>query len=271
MNERSTAGDGAFTEFADGVLTVTFDRQEKVNAISPAMTAILWDAVRRLRDDDEVALLMITAVGRFFTAGIDLNSPTGRGGDVDPNEEHAGLHFRKRYRDHHLLYDEIEAVEKPVIVAAQANCFGAGIEMAVSCDFRVCARSTRFRLPEVNLGVIAGSGGISRLTRLVGPGWARWLAMGSRTIDAERALAIGLVHEVYDDDVFAEQARQLAREIAANSREAMALSKLAIDAAVDSDRTTARNVERMANNMLTFGKEFRSKVVDKDGQSARDR
>src|ERR1700730_5805549 len=136
----------ATTAVSDGILTVTMDRQAKLNAISPSITAMLWDAVRRLRDDDEVAVLVIRAVGRYFTVGIDLDSPTGRGGDIDPEDELAGPNFRALYRSHHLLYDEMEAVEKPIILAAHAPCLGAGVEMAVSCDFRFVADSASFRL-----------------------------------------------------------------------------------------------------------------------------
>lgn len=254
----------ATTSLDDAVLTVTFDRQDKLNAISPEMTEVLWEAVRELRDHDEVGVLVIAASGRYFTAGIDLDSPTGRGGNVHPDEANAGNHFRARYRDHHLLYDEMEAVEKPIVLAAQGPCLGAGVEMAVSCDFRLAARSAHFRLPEVELGVLAGSGGVSRLTRLVGPGWARWMAMAGRTVDAEQAMTIGLVQDVFDDADFADHVAQLARQLATLPRDAVGLTKMAIDASDATDRSTARNFERLANTTLTFAPEFRRRFTGPD-------
>src|SRR4051812_35805991 len=119
-----------------GVITVTLTRPEKLNAIDDEITAALWAAVTALREREDLRVMVIAATGRFFSAGIDLKSRPGRGGDVKPDEPAAGAVFRSRYRQHHLLYDEIEAVEKPVILVAQGPCLGAGLEMAVSCDFR---------------------------------------------------------------------------------------------------------------------------------------
>src|SRR5262245_51597926 len=83
----------------DGVMTVTLNRPQKLNAISEAMTAVLWDAVNRFRVDDSLSVMLIRAVGRYFSAGIDLDSRTGRGQDVDVNESHAGYRYRRRYRE----------------------------------------------------------------------------------------------------------------------------------------------------------------------------
>jgi enoyl-CoA hydratase len=242
----------ALVEVVDGVMTVTLNRPGKLNAISEQTTAILWDAVNRFRVDDAIAVMLIKATGRFFTAGIDLDSRTARGQDVDPGEDNAGYRYRRRYREHHRLYDEMEAIEKPIVVAFHAPTLGAGIEMALSCDFRVAARSATFRLPEVAMGVLPGSGGVSRLTKLVGTGWARWLAMAGREVDADRALAIGLVQEVWDDEVFGAEVQRLVQELAALPREALGLTKLAIDASATADAVSARNIERLANTRLTF-------------------
>lgn len=234
------------------VMTVTLNRPDKLNAISEPTTEILWEAVNRFRVDDAIAVMLIRSEGRYFTAGIDLDTRTARGQDVDPDEPHAGYRYRRRYREHHRLYDEIEAIEKPTVVAFHAPTLGAGIEMAVSCDFRVASRSATFRLPEVSMGVLPGSGGVSRVTRVVGPSWARWLAMAGREVDAERALIMGLVHEVWDDDVFEDETRALVRHLADLPREALGLTKLTIDAVATADSVSARHIERIANTRLTF-------------------
>ena len=248
----------------DGVITVTLNRPDKLNAISEAMTAILWDAVNRFRVDDSLGVMLIRAVGRYFSAGIDLDSRTGRGQDVGVSEAHAGYRYRRRYREHHRLYDEMEAIEKPIVVAFHAPVLGAGIEMSLSCDFRLAARSATFRLPEVSMGTIAGSGGVSRLTRLVGVGWARWLAMAGREIDADRALAIGLVQEVWPDDAFDAEVQRFVGELVGLPREAVSLSKLVIDASATVDATSARHVERIANSRLNFLSPHYDRFVDRD-------
>jgi enoyl-CoA hydratase len=243
------------------VLTVTLNRPAKLNAIDEEITGHLWDAVRALRDRDDLRVLVIAATGRYFSAGIDLKSKTGRGGDVPHDAPAAGALFRKGYREHHLLYDEIEAIEKPVILAAQGPCFGAGTEMAASCDFRFASAAATFSLPEVGLGTIAGSGGVSRLTRLVGPHWAKWIAMAGQSVDAETALRIGLVHGIYPADEFAGRVQAFAEELVKLPREAVGLSKLTIDACATVDRGTARDLERITNASLIFSHEFRARVA----------
>jgi enoyl-CoA hydratase len=238
---------------AEGILTVTFDRPAKLNAISPRMTAVLWEAVRALGDREDLRVLVITGVGRYFTAGIDLNhlAADRRGGALASD-----VAYRRTYRRHHLLYDEIEAIEKPVVLAAQGGCLGAGLEMAASCDFRLAAASAYFRLPEVALGVIPGSGGASRVTRIVGPHWGKWLAMAGEQVSAEQALAIGLVHRVIPDASFAEEVHAFARKLAALPAEALGAAKLVVDLAADVDRISQRHIDRLANTALAGRGQF---------------
>lgn len=238
---------------SDGVLTLTFDRPDKLNAISPQMTEMLWQAARALGDRDDLRVLVITGVGRYFTAGIDLNhlAADRRGGQL-PSD----IAYRRTYRRHHLLYDEFEAIEKPIILAAQGGCLGAGVEMGASCDFRFAASSAYFRLPETQLGVIAGSGGTSRLTRLVGPHWGKWIAMAGERVDAEQAKAIGFVHDVFPDETFADDVAAFARKLVALPQEALGAAKTVVDLAADVDRTTARNIDRLTNTSLATRSEF---------------
>jgi len=250
------AGDVSLTE-SSGVIEVRFHRLAKRNAISPAMTAALWEATNRLADREDLRVMLIVADGDYFTAGIDLTAPPGF---VDGRRHESDRTYRRGYRQHHLLYDEFEALEKPIVLAAQGPCMGAGVEMAVSCDFRLASARASFVLPEISLGVIPGSGGTSRLTRLVGPHWAKYLAMAGRPVSAEHALAIGLVHEVYPTDVFAEEAARFAADLASLPSEAVGVAKLVIDVCADVDRTSARHLERVANTPLNGSAEFMSRT-----------
>ena len=227
---------------------MTFTRDEKMNAVTPEMFEVLADAVRDLGDRDDLRVLVITGEGRYFTSGLDfasLRTNVGEGTDGVIR----GSNIRRQYRAeaHHDLFDEIEQVEKPVILAAQAHCFGVGIELGVSCDFRFASEATTFRLPEVpNIAVLPGSGGISRLTRLIGPHWARWMAMAAEPVDAQQAMTIGLVHAVYPEAEFSQRVQEFALRLAGMPREALGLAKIAIDAAETIDRRTAREFDRMA-------------------------
>jgi enoyl-CoA hydratase/carnithine racemase len=239
------------------VLTLTFTRDGKLNAVSPPMLDALWSAVDEAGGDPAVRVLVIAGEGRYFTAGMDAHR-TGEALGLMIPEGTPGSEFRRHYRALHRLFDELEAIEKPVVLAAQGPCLGVGVELGVSCDFRLASSRATFGLPEIpGLGVLPGSGGISRLTRLVGPHWARWLAMAAQTVDAEEARAIGLVHRVIPEERFNDEVAAFARHLAGLPAEALGLAKLAIDAAADTDRTTARNVDRIANTLLVLSDEHR--------------
>lgn len=241
----------------DGIITVTIDRQAKRNAISPEVTAAFWRALNALADRDDLRCMVITAVGPYFTAGIDLAAGAGdRPGDPATQHLHPGWNYRRNYRSHHLLYDEMESVEKPIILAAQNTILGAGVEMAMSCDFRFCTPQTEWGLPEIDLGVIPGSGGSSRLTRLVGPHWAKWMSMAGQRVTAERAQMIGLVHEIYPADELMDRVYAFCRHLISLPQEAVGLAKLAVDLAADvADRGAQRNLDRLANTTLVGSEE----------------
>lgn len=240
-----------------GVLTIAFNRDEKLNAVNDEMIEHLRRGVHDLETRDDVRVLVITGRGRYFTAGIDIN-----GLNAEDRPSTSGVARRRTARRIHDLFDRFESVEKPVIVAANGPCLGFGVEMACSCDFRLAAADATFALPEVpNLAVLPGSGGVSRLTRLVGPHWARWMAMAGRSVDAERALSIGFVHEVYPADSFDQKVEEFAASLVEFSAEALALAKLTIDASVSADSATARDIDRIANTILMGSPDHAAKVA----------
>jgi len=249
-------------EDAEGIITVTFTRDDKLNAVSPEMFEVIAGAVHDLAHRDDARVLVITGEGRYFTAGLEIASMSTHLGEGTDGVVR-GSNIRRQYRDeaHHDLFDEIEQIEKPVVLAAQAHCFGVGIELGVSCDFRLASDTTTFALPEIaNLAVIPGSGGVSRLTRLVGPHWARWMVIAGQTVDAQQALGMGLVHGIYPAAEFAERVQAFAVHLAALPREAVGLAKVAIDVAASVDRRTAREFDRVAQTLLFSSDEFRDKV-----------
>ena len=230
---------------ADQVVTVTLNRPEKLNPISPEVTEVLWEAVRALAARPDLRAMVITGTGRYFTAGLDIK--VGHGDRV-PLPGAPGIDYRRGYRSHHLLYDEMEAIEKPIILAANGLCLGAGFEMAMSCDFRFCTPEAHWGLPEVrNLGSIPGSGGMSRLTRLVGTHWAKWIAWAGTNVSAEEALAMGLVHQVHPAEELPARVAEFAQRMVKLSPETSGLTKLAIDLCDPQDREKVRHIERLVN------------------------
>lgn len=240
---------------ADGIIHLRFDRGSKYNAIDFAMWEALHSVTAALRDRSDLRALLLTAEGKYFSAGIDLHSQLA----PDPSIT-SPTDFRRWYRQGagslHLLGDEWEAIEKPVVVGFQGPCLGGALELSLCADFRLATGDARFGLPEIALGGIPGSGGTSRLVRLVGPHWARWLVLANRQVDAEHALSIGLVHEILPIDDFEAACLAFCGELAALPREAFAAGKLAIELAQDLDRAQGRNVERLVVSGLVQGSEY---------------
>ena len=249
----SSVADDIRRDDADGIITLTFTRDGKLNAVTDDMLDVMREAVRDLGDYEANRVLVITAEGRYFTAGKDI-------GEMGKQPD-SGVALRRNYRRLHELFDEMERLEKPIVLAAQGPCLGIGVEMASSCDFRFASERAVFGLPELpNLAVLPGSGGISRFTRLVGPHWARWVAMAGENVDAELARTMGFVHRVIPDATFHEDVHAWVRKLIGLSAEALGLAKITIDAAVDSDRRTARHIDRMANTMLLQTQEHLDKI-----------
>jgi enoyl-CoA hydratase/carnithine racemase len=132
--------------------------------------------------------------------------------------------------------------------------------MSLSCDFRLAAASARYGLPEIDIGALPGSGGVSRLTRIAGPHWARWLVMAGEQVNAEQAMNMGIVHAVYADEEFEQRTRAFCTKLARQPYEVLGLAKLSIELATDLDRTQARNVERISNSILFTGSEHKALV-----------
>jgi enoyl-CoA hydratase/carnithine racemase len=235
-------GNNLTTDARNGVLTITFHRPEKLNAITVDMRKEIETAIDRFADDPDLLVLLFRAEGRYFSAGMDI---TGMG--KMPSESRA---LRRHYRQLHTIFDKLEIVEKPVVLAAQGPCLGGALEMALSCDFRLASEEAAFGLPEIRIGVLPGSGGTSRLTRLVGTGWARWFIMTGKSIPAKDALRIGLVQEVWPAETFDTEVTAFIDLLKSMPPEALGSAKLAIDLCSELGREQSRNVERLANTIL---------------------
>ena len=239
------------TEREGVVLIFTLNRPDKFNAFTPDMLESFAETVRDFTEDESLRVLLIRAEGKYFTSGMDVTTL----GSTPDGEGPAG--FRKRYRHvaRHDLWDALEKVEKPVVVAHQGLCLGAGLEMSLSCDFRLASDAAHYALPEMSMGMIPGSGGTSRLVRTVGGAFTRWMIMASEKVSAAQALTAGLVHAVYAEETFEADVRAFCNKLATQPPEAMAAAKLAIEFSVDLDRAQARNMERLINSSLNEGDE----------------
>jgi enoyl-CoA hydratase/carnithine racemase len=236
------------TEEQDGILIATLNRPDKLNALSGQTMELFEKALHRFRDTPEIKVMLIRANGRYFCAGADLRS----GSPTTQPRTASGIreNHRRGLHNMHRIYDEMEHVEKPIVSAIHATCVGGGLELALSCDFRLAAKSAAFAFPEGLFGVLPASNGVSRLTRLCGPHWARWLIMGNQKADADRALIMGLVHDVMPDEGFEAAALDFCRHLTKQNGEQMGAAKIAIELAAEVGPEMGRHVERMANSAL---------------------
>ena len=248
------------TAVEDGVLIATLNRPDKLNALNGPMLRLFDEALARFRDTAEIKVMLVRSTGRYFCAGADLlardHEPVVYGNGPDTGSGVREMH-RRGLHGMQRMWDEMEAIEKPIVAAHHATCMGGGLELSLSCDFRLAAKSARYSFPEGGFGVLPGSNGVSRLVRTVGPHWARYLLMANLIADADKAMYMGLVHEVFPDESFEDDAMRFCRHLAKQNGEQMGTAKIAIELARDVSLAQGRHVERLANSSLMLGPAYR--------------
>jgi 2-(1,2-epoxy-1,2-dihydrophenyl)acetyl-CoA isomerase len=243
MAEVETSRDG-------GVLTITLNRPDVLNAFNGAMHRALQDAYKEARDE-EVRAVVVTGAGRGFCVGQDLTEFRESAGDI-------GHRLRGTY---HRTILGLRSLEKPVVAAVNGAAAGAGLSLALACDFRLAADSATFVPAFINIGLIPDSGGSYFAARLLGYARAlEWLASGRRLTAAE-AHAWGLVSEVVEADRLAERAAALAAELAAMPTRGVALTKRLLDHAQTATLEEQLEREAQLQAAATRTEDFREGVA----------
>ena len=227
---------------ADHVLLLTLNRPEARNALNTAMLARLAEALAEAASDDAVRAVVLTGGESVFAAGADIKEM------ADLSAIDVLGHERAEYRA------AISRFPKPLLAAVNGFCLGGGNELAMQADIIIAGEGARFGQPEINLGLIAGSGGTQRLTQIVGKPLAMKMALAGEFIDAATALAAGLVAEVVPDDETIPRTVELASKIASKSPVAVRLAKEAVRMASDAALAGGLAFERKAF-ALTFATE----------------
>jgi E-phenylitaconyl-CoA hydratase len=227
----------------DGVAVITLDRPDALNAVNIESLKALRAHLSQVRDDDNVRAIVLTATGtRAFCAGADLK------GTRESQESYARATFRTlEVASERGLYVRLIdltdlAIWKPIIAAVNGHCLGAGLELALQCDIRIASLSASFGLPEATVGSIPAVSGLHRLLKAVPSAHAMQMALTGTRIDAQRALAIGLVSEAVSSDELHGRAVAIARAIANNA-------PLAVQAIKKLSRQTAHLSEADAQHL----------------------
>jgi enoyl-CoA hydratase len=218
------------------VTLLTLDRPEALNALDGATLEAIGARVAEVAGDPGVRALVLTGEGRAFAAGADIAAMQHF------SAAEAGAFSRLGHR----AFAALEALPIPTIAAVNGYALGGGCELALACDWIYASEKARFGQPEVNLGILPGFGGTSRLARRVGLAWAKQLVLGGEPITADEALRIGLANRVYPLEELLGAALAAGEAIAAKGPLAVAAAKRVMQQGQDADSRVAHTLEQEA-------------------------
>jgi 2-(1,2-epoxy-1,2-dihydrophenyl)acetyl-CoA isomerase len=234
-----------------GVLTITLNRPDVLNALNRSMHQGLFEGLERAKEDAAVRAVVITGSGRGFCVGQDLSEFSSGAGDVADN-------LRANYHRNVLA---IRALEKPVIAAVNGAAAGAGLSLALACDVRIAASSASFVPAFIKIGLVPDSGGTWLARRLLGAARAfEWLTTGRR-LSPDEARQWGIVSEVVPDEQFAARTHEVAELFAAMPTRAVWHTKRLLDAAETSSFAEQLELEARTQAELTQSHDFREGVA----------
>jgi enoyl-CoA hydratase len=221
-------------EREDAVGVVLMNRPEALNALSTELLDAVVAALQELDGDDAVRCIVIGGNERVFAAGADIGQLAAA----------TAIELCENRRI--ARFDAIRALRTPLVAAVSGYCLGGGCELAMLCDLIVASETAQFGQPEINLGVLPGAGGTQRLTRAVGKALAMDVILTGRFLSAEEALGAGLVARVAPREAWLDEAKRVARAIAAKSPISVRLAKEAVDQAFESPLAAGIEFERRA-------------------------
>ncbi len=210
------------SEESNGITTITINRPKKLNALNRDTIEELHEAFDAANKDKNTKVIIVIGSGeKAFVAGADISEFA----DYDVSEG-----TRLAAKGQELLFNFVENLSTPVIAAVNGFALGGGLELAMSCHFRIASDNAKMGLPEVSLGVIPGYGGTQRLPQLIGKGRAMEMIMTAGMIDANQALTYGLVNYVTAQDELLPLCEKIAAKISRNSSVAIGAAISAINA-----------------------------------------
>ena len=218
----------------NGIALLTIDNPP-MNALNHIVLKDLREAIINLIDDESVRVVIVTGAGRAFVAGADINEIKNQ------NTKEDGANFLKNGQE---IFNIIENAHKPFIAAINGYCLGGGLELALACHIRLADESAQLGLPEIKLGIIPGYGGTQRSTRLFGKGTAYELILSGNFITGKQAELYRVVNRATEKGKVVDEAKELAKAIAARSRLAIKAAMQAIAQGANMEFHSALALER---------------------------
>jgi enoyl-CoA hydratase len=226
------------TAIEDQTGIITLNRPKALNALNHDLMDELVKALEQFDQDPNVRVVILTGGERAFAAGADIKEMA--------EETAISILLKNRF----ATWDKIRHITKPIIAAVSGYALGGGCELVMNCDIIIASETAQFGQPEINLGVIPGAGGTQRLTRILGKYKAMEMILTGRPISAQEAHAMGLVNKVVPVEVFMDEARAMAKEIAKKSPIAVRLAKEAVLKTFDTSISEGLEFERKNFYML---------------------
>lgn len=215
--------DNIIYEKKDAVATITINRESALNSVDAKTSSEMYRAWEDFRDDDAMRVAILTGTGaKSFSTGMDLVATAKGENQFEGGRPVPFGGFTKRM-----------PIYKPIIAAINGFCLAGGMELALTCDIRICTPEARFGLPEVRWAIMPGAGGTQRMPRAIPQAWANYLILTGEQMDAETAMRVGLVSHVVPLDELLDKAHQIANVICERGPLAVKAAKEAITRGMD--------------------------------------
>ena len=224
-----------------GVATITLNRPDQLNAINMQMRSEFTDLMNELFFNNDIRVVVFTGAGRGFSSGADMSHF---------EQDWVTTQFRATSRRLTRFFDDLEALEKPVICAINGSCTGAGFELALACDFRLAAETATIGFRENFIGLIPGGGGCTRLVREIGVARAKEIIWMGTMYSAQEIYDMGFLNKVAPHDQLMDAAYEYANTLLKRAPQSIGLAKRLLNNLHNMDQNSAIAMEGLAQSIL---------------------
>jgi enoyl-CoA hydratase len=252
-------------DIAGGIAHLRFSRPEKFNSFTPDFWRELPAAINDISDNAKARVIVLSAEGKHFTAGMDISVFMSGALDAPAeNREVAAEAFSHHVKALQATFSALENARQPVLAAIQGGAVGAGVDLVSACDCRYASADAFFCVQETAIGMTADVGTFPRLTKIIPEGWARQIAYTAERLPAAKAKAIGLVNEVFDThDALLAGVMEIAGKVAAHSPLAVTGCKRMINYARDHSTADALDYIALWNAAMLRAADIKESYVAK--------
>ncbi len=242
------------------VYLLTLNRPEKRNAMPFEWLPQICEMVEAQITDADIRCIVLRGAGEVFSAGVDFNSLGMLVGRFMADHAAGGASIRADIHQYQQYLNRLESIEIPIICAMHKRVFGMAMELALACDIRLMSDDCRWCMPELRFGLVADLGGTARLSRIVGPARAMEVLMTGREYDAEKAMAWGLVNDIFPEEKLHEEAMRLAADISKMAPMAVGATKRIVKRGLDQDLMSQLDMEAGLQSILIRTEDFQEGV-----------